>query len=115
VAAWFEAIQMSSSDQILRAHSAIVSLRANVPEGYEVEERWVKEFNSAVGKLESAQAIDLHEFKVPQDALERSVGSSNYVTGEVNYRKGLWCRREVLMQKVDAILIYLRGPQGPQE
>ena len=57
----------------------------------------------------------LDEFKVATDMLYRSVGSSNYVTGEVNYRRGLWCRREVLMHKIDSVLAYFTGLQGGQD
>ncbi len=106
---------MSDGDQILRAYATINSLRENVPNEYEVEERWVMEFNSAVAKVESALKTGLEEFKVPPDALYRSVGSSNYLTDEVHYREGLWCRREVLMHKIDSILMYFTGVQAGQD
>lgn len=106
---------MSNGDQILRAYAAITSLKANVPNDYEIEETWVRQFNDALTKVEAALATDLAEFKVPKEALYRSVASSNYVTEEVNYREGLWCRREVLLQKIDAGLAYFTGVQGGQD
>jgi hypothetical protein len=106
---------MANGDELLRAHASIASLRANLPDVYEVEERWVREFNAAVDRIERAVGLTLQDFKVPQDALERPVGSSNYVTGDINYCDGLWCRREVLMHKVDAILTYFSGLQGGHE
>ncbi len=35
------ATSMNDDDQILRAYAAITSIRANVPERHEIEERWV--------------------------------------------------------------------------
>ena len=77
---------MSDDDQILRAYATITSIRANVPERHEVEERWVKEFNVAIAKLEKSLGIDLEEFKVPQDALKRFVASCNSMTNDVTIR-----------------------------
>ena len=48
---------MNDGDQILRAYAAITSIRANVPERHEVEERWVNEFNAAIEKLEKSLGI----------------------------------------------------------
>ena len=106
---------MSNGDQILRAHATISSLRTNLPADYEVEETWVKEFNAALRKIEAATSMDLGEFKVTEDSLYRSVASGNYLTGEVNYRDGLWCRRETLLHKIDSVLGYFTGLQGGQD
>lgn len=106
---------MGNGDQMLRAYATISSLRTNVPNEYEVDEAWVREFNNALGKIEASLDINLQEFKVPQDALYRSVASSNYLTEEVHYRDGLWCRREVLLHKIDSVLTYFTGLQGGQE
>ena len=86
----------------------------NVSEGYEVSERWVAEFLGAVEKVEKATGIDLADFKVLTGDLKRSVSSSNSFTGEVRYRQGLWCKRELLMHKIDSLLIYLKALQGGQ-
>ena len=42
---------MSDDDQILRAYATITSMKANVPERPQIEERWVIEFNTAIEKL----------------------------------------------------------------
>ena len=106
---------MNNGDQILRAYAAITSIRANVPERHEVEERWVNEFNSAIEKLEKSLGIDLQEFKVPQDALKRFVASCNSQTGDVTYLDGLWCERAILMQKLDSVLVYFTGLQDRED
>ena len=102
---------MNIDDQILRAYATITSIRANVPERHEIEERWVKEFNVAIAKLEKSLEIDLQEFKVPQDALKRFVASCNSLTNDVTYLEGLWCERAILMQKLDSVLMYFTGLQ----
>lgn len=71
--------------------------------------------NSAVEKLEKSLGIDLQEFKVARNALEKSAASSNYLTSGTTYRDGLWCERAVLMQKIDSILTYFTGLQGKQD
>jgi hypothetical protein len=106
---------MSDNDQILRAYAVITSIRANVPERHEVEERWVKEFNAAIAKLEKSLSIDLEEFKVPQDALKRFVASCNSLTNDVTYLEGLWCERAILMQKLDSVLVYFTGLQDQED
>jgi hypothetical protein len=106
---------MSSGDQMLRSYAIISSLRTNLPNEYEVDEGWVRQFNNALGKIEASLGKDLQEFKVPEDALCRSVASSNYLTGQVHYREGLWCRREVLLHKIDSVLTYFTGLQGGQD
>jgi hypothetical protein len=106
---------MSDDDQILRAYAIITSIRANVPERHEVEEHWVKEFNTAIEKLEKSLDIDLQEFKVPQEALKRYVASCNSLTNDVTYLEGLWCERAILTQKLDSVLMYFTGLQDRED
>src|SRR4029078_3722794 len=105
---------MSDDDQILRAYATITSIWANVPTRDKLEERWVKEFNVAIAKLEKSLGIDLEEFKVPQDALKRFVASCNSMTNDVTYLEGLWCERAILMQKLDSVLVYFTGLQDQE-
>ena len=109
------ATSMHDDDQILRAYAAITSIRANVPERHEIEERWVKEFNTAIAKLEKSLDVDLQEFTVPQDALKRYVASCNSLTNDVTYLEGLWCERAILMQKLDSVLVYFTGLQDGED
>jgi len=103
---------MTKEDQILRAKAILTSLMSHVPKEYEVSERWVYEFHTAIEKVEKATAIPLDEFKIGSGELRRSVSSGNYVTGEVEYRDGLWCEREILMHKLDSVLIYISSLQS---
>ena len=106
---------MSDDDQILRAYATITSMKANVPERPQIEERWVIEFNAAIEKLEKSLSIDLQEFKVPQDALKRFVASCNSLTNDVTYLEGVWCERAILMQKLDSALVYFTGLQDRED
>ncbi|MGH7180427.1 MAG: hypothetical protein ACREJN_00440 [Nitrospiraceae bacterium] len=106
---------MRDDDQILRAYATITSIRANLPERHEVEERWVTKFNAAIAKLEKSLSINLQEFKVPQDALKRFVASCNSLTNDVTYLEGLWCERAILMQKLDSVLMYFTGLQDQED
>lgn len=94
-------------DVLRRAKARVRALRDNVPRKYEVEKAWVDEYHDAIASLEKELEIALPEFRVREDALYRSVASSNYMSGEVNYRHGLWCHSARLLQKVDALLNYL--------
>lgn len=107
---------MSNGDQILRAHAIISALQRNLPQhDYELEEKWIAEFNNAVAKIESAAGLDLTDFKMSDDSLYRSVSTSNAITGETTYRDGRWARRETLQHKIDAILTYFTGLQTSQD
>lgn len=106
---------MMNGDQILRAYATLSSLRDNVPQGYEIHEKWVREYNKAIEELENSLGIFPTDFKVPNNALQRSIASSNYVTGRVTYRDGLRCERAMLMQKLASVLAYFTGLQGGQD
>ena len=106
---------MANGDQLLRAHARLQALKANLPEMYEVEDSWVLEFHECLANVESATAMHLDEFRVPQRAVKRSIDGGNYITGEVTYRDGLWCERTVLLQRIDSVLLYFQGLQSGQE
>lgn len=106
---------MSNGDQLLHSYSIISSLKINIPDGYEINDTWVREYHSALEKMEKELALDLTDFKVPSEEVKRSVASSNYISGKVSYRDGLWCKRAILMHKVDSVLAYFSGLQSGEE
>lgn len=106
---------MTNGDQILRAYAILRSLSENVPVSYEVDEKWVHEYNGAIEKLERSLGTDLADFMVPNSELRRSIASRNYRTGRITYRDGLWCERAILMQRLASVLAYFTGLQGGQE
>jgi len=106
---------MPDNDEILRAYSLLNALKENLPDIYEIEERWVKEYNNALAKITTATGMDLTDFKLSSDDLGESIASANSITGEVTYREGLYCERSRLIQKLDAILTYFTLLQTPPE
>ena len=42
---------MANGDQLLRGYAVLSSLKANLPDQYEVEAEWVRRFNAAVERL----------------------------------------------------------------
>ena len=105
---------MADQDKLLRAFARISSIKETMPDNFEVEERWVKEFHSALEQVSTEIDSDLSEFQLDQGALYRSVAGSS-MDGEISYRKGLWCERSVLLQKVEAVLTYLQLLLQPPE
>src|SRR3990170_3271638 len=105
---------MTNSDEILRSYSLLSAIKTNLPDTYEIEERWVKEYHDALAKIEIATARNLADFKLSSDDLRKSIASGNYLTGEVTYREGLYCERNRLLQKLDAILTYFTLLQTPE-
>lgn len=106
---------MSNGDEVLRAYSILTALRDNIPQGRNVKAKWAEEFNATIRKLEQSLSISLEEFKVPEIELHRLNEPSNYLTGEVRQREGLWCDRAVLMQRLASVLNYFTGLQAGQE
>ena len=103
------------SDMILRAYSLILSIQKNIPDNYQVSDRWTKEYHSALDKVERYIGSKLEEFRITQSDIKKSIGSSNSITGEVRYRDGLWCERTILLQKVEAVLTYLQFLLKPED
>lgn len=97
---------MTNNDEILRAYSLLIALKANVPDTYELEERWIKEYHNALAKIERATGKDLADFRLSTGDLRQSVATANCDTGELTYSDGLYCERSFLLQKLDAILTY---------
>lgn len=92
----------------MRAYARIDSIKKTIPDVFEIDENWVQEYHAAIKQVSTEIDSDLSEFELNRNRLYRSVSSSNYLTGEVNYRDGLWCERSVLLQKVEALLTYLQ-------
>lgn len=97
---------MTSHDQVLRSRAILQALKANVPDDWDVEQKWVSEYHSAVKKASDALGVNLNEFMVPAGEV-RQVIAARSGNGTIHYRNGLWCQRAVLMQKLDALSAYL--------
>lgn len=111
---------MANTDQISRAYSFLLSIKNNIPEDFEVEDRWVKDFNNEVDRLEKSLGFDLQDFKVNMSELRKSIASyappdpwSEGTEGETIYRPGLWIDRSRLMVKVDSLLNHFSIEAAP--
>lgn len=102
---------MDDRDTVLRSLSLIKGIKNNLPKHIDVEARWAGEYNSALVKIEEAAGIRLTEYKIGDNELKKIVVSGNYLTGEVNYSKELFCDKATLLHKVDSALSYLDSLQ----
>jgi len=98
-----------NGDAILRSYSVLISLRKNIPENDEVEEYWVKEYNSAIEKIEISTSKDLSDFKVQSDCLQKAPTSFNTIKLKASFGVGSCCERSILIHKLDAVLTYFNG------
>lgn len=103
-----------SMDEILRGYSILSSLKSNIPDNYEIEKYWVDEYHFAIEKLEKSTNIDLSDFYVPDHRLHYPIDAAIDET-EIEYGKTLMCERSVLIQQLDAILIYFSGIQSGKD
>lgn len=99
-------MEKNQKEKIKRASAKLHSLKNNIPQGYEVESRWVQQFNDELEGLEKSNGMDLEEFKVSPSDLKKSVAFTSPSSG-VEYRQGLWCERSILLHKLDSFLTYL--------
>jgi hypothetical protein len=108
--------ELTNGDQLLRAYAILSSLRDGLPENHWLGQRWVEQFNTALSRLEAALGISLAEFKLPAGELKRLIETQweNPDTGEhhVTYEQELSCERSVLLQRLNAVLMYFTGLQS---
>lgn len=103
------------SDTLLKSYSLILGIKQNIPDNHEVKETWVKEFHAALDRVQKEVNLDLSEFFVPDTAIHKSLSGFSYMTKEKRFKKGLWCEKKLLLQKVDAVLNYFQLLLQPQE
>ena len=99
---------MTQNDDLTRALSTIHGVKANLPDYPVVEDHWVKEYNSAIQKIESSLGINLEEYKVPSHLIKPEPAFVDNETGGATYSKELYCERAILLHKVDSSLEYLK-------
>jgi len=87
-------------------------LRDNLPQGYDIHEKYVQEYHEIVNLLSEETATPLEEFKVSDEELERKVISAQpsipylHQKAGVRYSEESRCERNVLVAKMDALLSY---------
>ena len=106
---------MNQGDLITRAYSILTSLKNNIPDTHEIQQKWSLQFNNEVNRLEEALQVDLSEFKVPETELHKAVSSYNTRSDQTTYREGLWVERSFLMHKLESLLTYFSILNSPEE
>jgi hypothetical protein len=92
------------SDKLAEVYAHLVSMQKNLPSTFEVDEKYVRDFNSLVGMVEQDTSRKLDSFLVPASALHRERMGGNYITGEVRYSDRNVCITTDLKLKIDALL-----------
>ncbi|MEX2263088.1 MAG: hypothetical protein WD696_14125 [Bryobacteraceae bacterium] len=99
-----------SGTALVEAYARLNSLKANLPEHYEVHEKWVAEFNAILDLLETATGHDLGSFRVPTPEVRPRVVAVQMATmrrpGRVSYSTKNYCERSFLVMKIDGVLNY---------
>jgi hypothetical protein len=99
-------------DKILRVYTRLKSLRNNLPQRYNIHEKYVQEYHEIVNLLSEETGSSLKEFKVPDEELERKVTSAwpsiPYLKQKAGrrYSEERRCERNMLVSKLDALLSY---------
>jgi hypothetical protein len=99
---------------VRRAHERVSALRANLPEGPTVHERYVTEYHQALRHL-AALGYDVEEFKVPGTWIQLWVFSAlPSASAPATYRPR-FVERGLFLAKLDAVLECFTVPQEPHQ
>ncbi len=99
-------------DKVARAYARLVGLKESLPEQIHVSERFLEEHHEALQHL-SDLGIDVAEFRVRPEDLERIWEGGNSVTGENFYSKERYIQRALLLAKLTAVLTYFSLQDSP--
>ncbi len=106
-------------DGIVEAYARLLALKRNLPDGFEVQEKWVTEFHQVLDVLETEGRYALGNFRVPPSEIRPKVTSVRMATrrspGRVTYSKDSHCERSVLMMKIDAVLTFFEFQSTPDK
>jgi hypothetical protein len=98
-----------AEDKIRRAVARLSSIRKNLPDTPFIDESLVHEYSGGLRHLEDL-GVDVAEFRVPEESLERRVMSKNDFG--VTYAKERTMKRALFVTKLDAALGYLARDPG---
>jgi hypothetical protein len=106
---------MNAGDEIARSYVLLNSLLKNLPTTHTVDEKWVRQYHAEVERIERAKSMELKDFRVQSSELKREMTS--YAPGRgATYSESLRCERNVLVQKLEALLAYFSlSAQPPKQ
>lgn len=103
---------------LFEAYARLNSLKANLPEHYEVHEKWVTEFHAILDLLQAETGHDLLSFRVPAPEVRSRVEAVRMATvrrpAKVYHSSDNYCERPFLVMKIDGVSNYF-SYQTPQE
>lgn len=81
--------------KLIEAYARLKALKANLPETYSIEEKYVQEFHAILSILEQASGDDLKNFRVPASEVRpRGLGGDRVENK---------CDRSYLMMRIDGV------------
>ena len=108
-----------SDATLFEAYARLNALKSNVPEYYQVHEKWVVEFHSILDLLQATTGHELSNFRVPTSEVHPMVVSVQMASmgrpGRTNYSRDNHCERSFLVMKIDGVLNYFTYQSAPQE
>lgn len=108
-------MEQNTQDTIIRAYSRLVALKNNLPKsGWGIDEKFIHEYHDILTVLEKTTRVQLYEFRIPDNELRREMTSytpADDLFGgkeETTYTNELYCGRDYVLCKLDAVLGYFQ-------
>ncbi|HEY1645410.1 MAG TPA: hypothetical protein VGF75_03405 [Candidatus Saccharimonadales bacterium] len=98
----------NNQDTLKRAYASLLSLKKNLPNDHPnnlMDESYVDIYNEQLSKLESVN-IDVSDFRIPDNMLERRLTTHNTRTGVSTYSKGRYVPTGYFHTRLDSLLTY---------
>jgi len=102
-------------EKLIEAYTRLRALKANLPDSYSIEEKYVQEFHKILSILEQESGTSLSGFRIPLEELKPRVTSSNYLTHETFYTDWPECDRSYLMMRIDGVLGFFEIQMSAQK
>ena len=104
-----------SQDELAQAYARPKSMKDNLPTTFEVDQKYVAEYDQILDGLQAASGSNLNNFRVPASEIHAETAGGNVITGEVYYSGRLVCETRYLKMKVDAVLGFFTIKASPKK
>lgn len=99
---------MSDQIKLLEAYTRLDGFKNNIPQTpNSVQESYVHQYHLILDLLEETSKYNLSGFRVPPHEISPLIASVDADEG-VKYTEGRFCKRPILMMKVDAVLSFFK-------
>ena len=96
------------SDKMVRVYTRLKALRDNLPDSFQVNEKYVSEYHSLVNELSTITGSALDEFNVSSQEIKPKLVAVALGGGGRQYSNDCYCERPLLLAKIDALLSYFQ-------